>query len=124
MSSRPRPVRLAVAAVASAFALGLASSPSAATLQAPAASHPSELFLKHCAPCHGADGKAQTDDGKRLKAEVFADAKWHEKKRPKKSKLVGSVLDGHGKKMPAFKDKLSPEEAQSLVEKDVLGPWK
>jgi len=124
MPSRTRPARIAVAATASLFALGLASAPSALSLEEPKAGHPSELFLKHCAECHGADGKAQTEQGKKLKAEVFADKGWREKKRSKADKLVNSVLNGHGKKMPSFKDKVSPEEAKSLVEKDVLGDWK
>jgi mono/diheme cytochrome c family protein len=85
--------------------------------------HPSELFEENCAKCHGMDGKAQTPDGKKLGAEVFASRKWQEKKRPKKEKLINSVTNGHGSKMPAFKDKLTPEQIRSLVENDVLFDW-
>lgn len=95
----------------------------AARAEEPAA-HPSKLYMDHCAKCHGADGKAQTEDGKKLGAEPFADPRWHEKKKSKADKLIKSVADGHGKKMPAFKDKLTAEQMKDLVEKDVLGEWK
>jgi mono/diheme cytochrome c family protein len=96
----------------------------AARSEEPAAAHPSKLFLDHCAKCHGADGKAQTEDGKKFGADPFADARWHEKKKSKADKLIKSVAEGHGKKMPAFKDKLTAVEIKDLVEKDVLGDWK
>lgn len=120
---RIRPCRLSSLALAAVTGVTLGALPGALARDA-SAKHPSDLFLKHCAECHGADGKAQTEDGKRLKAEVFAAPGWVEKKRSKADKLVLSVLNGHGKKMPAFKDKLTPEQAKSLVEKDVLGSWK
>ena len=65
-----------------------------------------------------------TPEGQEKHAEVFNDPKWQESKRKKVDKLIASVTNGHGKKMPAFKDKLKPEEIRGLVEKDVLGPWK
>ncbi len=107
------------------LAAGLLSSFGAArTSRAAAAGKPpSELFVTHCASCHGADGKADTADGKKLGAIAFADAKWREKKKSKVDKLIISVAEGRGKKMPGFKDKLKPEEIRAIVEKDVLGDW-
>lgn len=114
--------------VACGVVLGVAFAAGAVRSDSPQAGepskHPSELFLANCAKCHGADGKANTEDGKKLGAEVFNNAKWQQKKRPKKEKLIKSVTEGHGKKMPAFKDKLTPEQIRSLVENDVLGDWK
>ena len=96
----------------------------ASRAEEPVGVHPSPLFVEHCAKCHGADGKAETPEGRERHAEVFNDPKWQESKRKKADKLIASVTNGHGKKMPAFKDKLTPEEIRGLVEKDVLGPWK
>lgn len=121
--TRVRPFRIFALTLSAVTAAILAAPPQALAEDAPE-KHPSDLFLKHCAECHGVDGKAQTEDGRRLKAEVFAAPGWVEKKRSKADKLVVSVLNGHGKKMPAFKDKLTPEQAKQLVEKDVLGDWK
>ena len=121
--SRIRPAHFSAIALSAVAAATLAALPAALAENA-STKHPSDLFLKHCAECHGADGRAQTEDGKKLKAEVFAAPGWVEKKRSKADKLVVSVLNGHGKKMPAFKDKLTPEQAKQLVEKDVLGNWK
>ena len=114
-------IHRAVAAALSALAI-VATAP-LATAEEPAA-HPSKLFVEHCAKCHGEDGKAQTEDGKKFGADPFADPRWHEKKKSKADKLIKSVAEGHGKKMPAFKDKLSAEQIKELVEKDVLGDWK
>jgi mono/diheme cytochrome c family protein len=70
------------------------------------------LFKKHCAPCHGADGKAGTPMAKRLGVKD----------------LTGSVLSAgqiadvinDGVKtprggMPSFKGKLTDEERQAIA---------
>lgn len=56
-------------------------------------------------------------------AEVFNDPLWQKKNRARVEKLIRAVAEGRGSKMPAFKDKLRPEQIRDLVEKDVLGPW-
>jgi mono/diheme cytochrome c family protein len=74
-----------------------------------------KLFNKHCASCHGKDGKARTKAARKLgvrdltisKAadEQIADSIWEGRK------------DKNGRiKMPTFKEKLSPEEIVVLVE--------
>jgi mono/diheme cytochrome c family protein len=111
--------RLVVISVAAGVALSAA----VGLAQAGAPAHPSETFVKLCSECHGTDGKAQTPKGQERNAPVFADAKWRDKKRSKVDKLVKSVLEGRGKKMPGFKDQLSEEQARALIEKDVLADW-
>jgi mono/diheme cytochrome c family protein len=73
-----------------------------------------ELFVKSCASCHGKDGKAQTPAAKKLGVKdlslsTLADAQ-----------IVQQIQEGKQDtqskaKMPAFKEKLTPEQIQSLV---------
>lgn len=73
-----------------------------------------------CASCHGADGKAQTKQGKKLKIRDYTDAKVQAEL--KDDEMVKAILDGvteNGKeRMKAFKGELeNPEaEAKALVE--------
>src|SRR5439155_7719916 len=62
-------------------------SPAASRAEEPVGVHPSPLFVEHCAKCHGADGKAETPEGRERHAEVFNDPKWQESKRKKADKL-------------------------------------
>ncbi len=80
--------------------------------------HPSELFKKNCAKCHGDDGKADTMRGKHLKARNFTDAEWQS--GVTNAELVKSVTEGKDD-MPPFGKKLSAEEIESLVKNDVRG---
>jgi mono/diheme cytochrome c family protein len=75
---------------------------------------PKEIFEQRCVACHGADGKAQTKKGRQLKAKDFTKARFQQHTTDKE--IVDAITNGiKKKKMPAFKDKLSPEEIQSLV---------
>jgi len=80
--------------------------------------HPSELFKKYCAKCHGDDGKAQTMKGKNLKARNFTDAEWQADETD--AELIQSVTEGKDE-MPPFGKKLTPEQIESLVKNDVRG---
>jgi mono/diheme cytochrome c family protein len=80
--------------------------------------HPSALFKEYCARCHGEDGKAQTPKGKQLMAQDFTDAEWQEDETDEE--LIGIVTKG-GEDMPAFGKKLSKEQIEGLVKKDVRG---
>jgi mono/diheme cytochrome c family protein len=80
--------------------------------------HPSELFKKYCAKCHGDDGKAQTMKGKNLKARNFTDAEWQADETD--AELIQSVTEGKDD-MPPFGKKLTPEQIESLVKNDVRG---
>lgn len=63
------------------------------------------LFQKKCSICHGRDGvpkKAAKD------AHAFTDPAW-QAMTPRET-IEKTVTEGKGKKMPAFKGKLTPEE--------------
>ncbi|HYX20835.1 MAG TPA: cytochrome c [Thermoanaerobaculia bacterium] len=80
--------------------------------------HPSELFKKNCAKCHGEKGNGDTMRGRHLKARNFTDAEWQADVTD--AQLVKSVTDGKDD-MPPFGKKLTQEEIQSLVKNDVRG---
>jgi len=70
-------------------------------------------FQKNCAGCHGEDGTGgtKTVDGKKLKVPSF-----HEAGALKESDedFIKQITNG-GDGMPAFKEKLSPEETTDVV---------
>ena len=73
-----------------------------------------DTWDKRCTFCHGADGRSQTKKGKKFKAPNFTKAKWQS--HTTDDEIVEAVTDGVPKtKMPAFKDKLSPEEIKAMV---------
>lgn len=99
--------KIAVATVALAFASGAAYAASA-----------SENWENSCASCHGADGKATTKQGKKLKIRDYTDAKVQAEL--KDDEMVKAILEGvkgeGGKeRMKGFKDDLSEQEAKDLV---------
>jgi mono/diheme cytochrome c family protein len=70
-------------------------------------------FAKHCATCHGEKGAGGrvTVDGKKLKVPSLREG--HALTHPD-DKLVIQINEGD-EEMPAFKDKLKPEEINDLV---------
>ena len=75
---------------------------------------PEQIYEQRCTVCHGADGKGQTKKGRQLKAKNFTRPKFQQHTADKE--IVDTITNGIRKrKMPAFKDKLSPEEIQALV---------
>jgi mono/diheme cytochrome c family protein len=73
-----------------------------------------EIWEERCIACHGEDGKAQTKKGRELKAKDFTRPRWQRHTSDKE--IVETITNGiPKKKMPAFKDKLSPEEIQAMV---------
>jgi len=75
---------------------------------------PQEIFEQRCAKCHGNDGKAQTKKGRELKAKDFTKPKFQQ--HTTDEEIVDAITNGlRKKKMPAFKNKLSPEEIQAFV---------
>lgn len=74
---------------------------------------PSPLFLQKCIKCHGEDGRAQTEKGKKLKAQDFTDPDFQQHKSDEQ--LAEAITNGTEKDMPAFGKVLSPEEIESLV---------
>lgn len=72
----------------------------------------SENFQTYCVTCHGEDGKAQTDEGKKKKARDMTNKKWQDSVDD--ARLQKSITKGHDK-MPAFGKKLSEDEIKALV---------
>lgn len=76
-----------------------------------------ENWEKHCAKCHGADGKGATKMGQKLKIRDYTDAKVQAEL--KDDKMTTAIKDGvkqDGKKtMNGFAEKLSDDEVKALV---------
>lgn len=74
-----------------------------------------KLFARHCASCHGTDGRAKTSKGKFSHARDLTDAKWHEDVTDER--IFNSIMNGRDVRgnMPAFSDKLNEKEVDSLV---------
>jgi mono/diheme cytochrome c family protein len=94
-------------------------SPDAATSAAEAGPRKTaELWEARCAKCHGRDGKADTQAGRKFHIEDFTTAKWQ--KEMSDDEVRDTIVKGvRGKdkrvQMPAFKDRLTPEEIGALV---------
>lgn len=73
---------------------------------------------KHCAKCHGKDGKGQTTMGKRQKVKDYTDAKVQaEMKDAEMAKVIKEGLkDGDKEKKKGYGDVLSDAEIKALVE--------
>ena len=74
-------------------------------------------WTKHCASCHGKDGKGQTKAGKMAGVKDQTDAQYQA--GLKDDKMFAAIKDGlkeDGKeKMKPFKDKLSDDEIKALI---------
>ena len=73
------------------------------------------LFAKHCASCHGKDGKALTPVARKLGVKDLTQSKLADGEMEKQL-TEGKKDDRGNQKMPPFKGKLSPEEIKSLIE--------
>ncbi len=73
----------------------------------------SELYGKHCASCHGKDGRSKTLKAKFNHARNLTDASWQSDVSDER--IFNSINNGRGKHMPAYKKKLSEPEIESLV---------
>lgn len=80
--------------------------------------HPSALYKEYCAKCHGDDGKGDTPKGRQLMAQDFTDPDWQADRSD--AELIKVVSEG-GEDMPPFGRKLSKEQIDTLVKKDVRG---
>lgn len=76
-----------------------------------------ENWENECASCHGADGKAQTKQGKKLKVRDYTDAAVQAEM--KDDDMLKAIIDGvkvEGKeRMKGFKEILSEDESKELV---------
>ncbi len=71
-----------------------------------------KLYSQRCAFCHGADGKAQTNAGKRMGARDLTDKGWQD--GTKDDDIFATIKEGNGA-MPSFKAKLNDEEIKAVV---------
>jgi len=111
MNTHPSPRHARIALVLAAGFSFLASS---AALAADAA----ENWSKHCAACHGKDGKGQTKAGKMAGSKDMTDAAYQA--GLKDEKMFSSIKDGTKDKsgkdvMKPFAAKLSDDEIKALV---------
>jgi mono/diheme cytochrome c family protein len=72
------------------------------------------IFRRSCTACHDADGR-----GNKMRALIpelpdFTSPAWQG--RRSRSQLMASVLEGKGRQMPAFRDKLSAEQSRAVVD--------
>jgi mono/diheme cytochrome c family protein len=82
--------------------------------QAAQAGDAGELFVKSCAACHSKDGTAQTPAARKLGVKDLSQSKLTD------AQIIEQIREGKKpgqseSKMPAFKEKLSAEEIESLV---------
>jgi cytochrome c553 len=94
------------------FALVLALSLSSAAY---AEDSVADIWKAKCKSCHGEDGKAKTKMGEKEKIADLTDAGWQ--KRHSDEKIRDYITNGskENPKMKPFKDKLTPEQIDSLV---------
>lgn len=84
-----------------------------AAFAAPAADN----WDNHCSSCHGADGKAQTKMGKKLKIRDYTDAKVQAELTDEyiiKATADGVTVDGK-ERMKGYKGELSADEIKDLL---------
>ena len=75
--------------------------------------NPRTLYSKHCATCHGSDGRAKTFKGKLKHARDLTDAEWQG--RVSDERIFNSINNGRGSKMPGFEKKLSESQINALA---------
>ena len=92
------------------------------SLARPAAAEPDAKIQRtwkaKCASCHGADGKAATEMGKKLEIPDMTTPAWQKKVSDevmKKSINEGLKREGKAEGMDGFKDKLTAEQVDGLV---------
>src|SRR5206468_2525607 len=73
----------------------------------------SALYRRHCASCHGQDGRGSTGRESRLEIPDFTRSAWQEQRSD--PELLVSILDGKGTGMPPWSGKLSEGQARGLV---------
>lgn len=71
------------------------------------------LYSKNCASCHGRDGRAKTLKAKFNHARNLTDSAWQNDVSDER--IFNSIMNGKGKKMPAYGKKFSDQEIESLV---------
>lgn len=106
---------LAVIAAFLVLQMFLRTSRAAVRAEAPTANQRSAatLYSKHCASCHGKDGRSKTLKAKFNHARNLTEPGWQD--AVSDERLFNSIANGRGRKMPAFAKKMSEAEIDSLV---------
>ncbi len=75
-----------------------------------------EIWTSKCKACHGEDGRAQTKTGKKEKMPDLTSPTWQSKRSD--AFIKGTITEGSedNPKMKPFKEKLSEQEIDSLVQ--------
>src|SRR5262249_11044423 len=78
------------------------------------------LWKSKCASCHGADGKADTDQGKKMQTPAMPPKAWPGSQptdQIRKTSLEGVKTEKGGvrKEMDPYKDELQPDQVDALV---------
>jgi mono/diheme cytochrome c family protein len=78
------------------------------------------LWRAKCASCHGADGKGQTEQGKKMAAGDMTSAAWQAQLAD--DKMKSAIADGFkrtkngaAQEMEAYKSKLRPDQIDALA---------
>ncbi len=71
-----------------------------------------ELYKKSCAMCHSADGSGSTPMGQKMSVR---DLRSPEVQKETDAQLSQVISKGKAPKMPAYGDKLKPEQVKDLV---------
>ena len=71
------------------------------------------LYSKHCASCHGKDGRSKTFKAKLNHARNLTEQGWQD--AVSDERIFNSIANGRGSKMPAFAKKMTEAEIDSLV---------
>jgi mono/diheme cytochrome c family protein len=74
-----------------------------------------DLWTAKCKSCHGADGKAQTQMGKKESMTDISQEAWQKAETDADIRQVISEGSTKNKKMKPFKEKLTPQQIDSLV---------
>ena len=74
-------------------------------------------WTKHCASCHGKDGKGETKAGRMAGVKDQTDAQYQAGLKDDKmfTSIKEGLKDGAKEKMKPFKDKLSDDEIKALI---------
>ncbi|MDR4506714.1 MAG: c-type cytochrome [Candidatus Brocadiaceae bacterium] len=70
-----------------------------------------KIFEYKCKTCHGSDGKG-TKRGQALKSQDLSDPEWQASRTDKE--ILETITNGKNK-MPAWKERLTPEEIEALA---------
>lgn len=78
------------------------------------------IWKSKCSSCHGADGKGQTEKGKKMKVDDYTTAEWQKKHTDdaiKKAIAEGfkGEKDGVKQEMDGYKADLTPEQIDGLL---------